>query len=74
MLVKVRRDGPRGWHLIARAKYDADPDAYVRVDDDGNPVKGDPDLAELRQAYSNKFGKKPFGGWGANEIRAKLAE
>jgi hypothetical protein len=38
-LVKVQRDGPRGWHLIDKAKYDANPGAYVLVGEDGKPIE-----------------------------------
>lgn len=34
----------------------------------------DTDITELRVAYKAKFGKKPFGAWGADELRAKLAD
>lgn len=46
-LVKVKRDGPRGWHLIDRAKYEADPGKYELVDQE----------SELR------VGKGPRGAW-----------
>ena len=47
-VVKVRRDGPRGWHLIDRAKYDLDPSQYELVD---------PLPEELR------VGRGPRGAW-----------
>lgn len=31
------------------------------------------DLAELRAAYAEKFGKRPFNGWNAEALKAKLA-
>lgn len=67
--VKVKRDGPRGWHFIARAKYDADPSAYELFD--AAPAE---DMAALREAYQEKIGKKPFHGWGADTLKAKIAE
>lgn len=38
----VQRDGPRGWHRIDRAKYDANPSAYVVCDETGKPVAKHP--------------------------------
>mgnify|MGYP006876345144 FL=1 len=40
--VRVARDGSRGWHFIDKAKYEADPAAFVVVDADGKPVPADP--------------------------------
>lgn len=37
---------------------------------DGPPV----DIAALRSAYTAKFGKKPFAGWDAETLQAKIAE
>lgn len=88
--IMVQRDGPRGWHRIDKDKYDANPSAYVVCDENGKPVGPDADdaaqadradekaakkeLASLRAAYSDKFGKKPFGGWDAKTLRAKISE
>lgn len=41
-VVRVTREGARGHHLIARAKYDADPKAFVLCDENGVPLKADP--------------------------------
>ncbi len=50
------------------------------LDHDGDGKKGgsekppaDPDLAILRAEYQAKFGKKPFAGWKADQLREKLA-
>lgn len=32
------------------------------------------DLIMLRAEYERKFGKKPFGGWKPDTLRAKIAE
>jgi len=32
------------------------------------------DLAEARKDYADVFGKKPFNGWNADTLRAKIAE
>lgn len=37
--VRVRREGGRGHHLISKAKYDADPAAFVRCDEIGNSIE-----------------------------------
>lgn len=42
LVVRVKREGGRGHHLIDRAKYDANPDAFVLVDDEGKPLKASP--------------------------------
>jgi hypothetical protein len=39
LVVKVKREGGKGWHWIDRAKYEADPSAYVLVDETGKPVE-----------------------------------
>lgn len=88
--VKVRRDGPRGWHWIDRTKYDADPEAFEPadpLDHDGNRKKGgsvlkakapkDPatsELGDLRKQYRARFGKGPSPKWDADTLRGKIAE
>jgi len=67
--IRVQRDGPRGWHVIERAKYEADPLAFVLVDEDGKPILeqtgggigGDIDLSDdqLRAAIKDATGKAP---------------
>ena len=32
------------------------------------------DLGELRSAYAMAFGRKPYGGWDAAELKRRLAE
>ncbi|WP_313444515.1 hypothetical protein [Brevundimonas sp.] len=34
----------------------------------------DDDLPALRDAYKSKLGKRPFNGWDADTLRAKIAE
>lgn len=44
---------------------------------DTKPAKAAPasgSLADLRKQYQAKFGKRPSPKWGADEIKAKLAE
>lgn len=37
------------------------------------PADAAGDMASLRAAYHDAFGKKPFGGWDADTLRAKMA-
>lgn len=39
----------------------------------GGSPKPEGDLADLRTAYTEKFGKRPFYGWGADILREKMA-
>lgn len=50
-----------------------DHDGDGRKDGSRKPSEDD-DLKPLRADYVAKFGKKPFGGWGAEALRAKIAE
>jgi hypothetical protein len=68
-LVRVKREGGRGHHLIARAKYEANPGAFDLLDADGAPLAG---MDILREQYQAKFGKRPFMGWDSETLRAKL--
>lgn len=38
------------------------------------PDDGPDDIADLRVAYQERFGKRPFMGWDADALRAKIAE
>lgn len=38
------------------------------------PPSADDDLVALRAAYQAKVGKRPFMGWDADTLRAKMAE
>ena len=67
--IKVKRDGPRGWHNIAAASFD--PEKHERYDADAAPaVKSDDTIVELkaddqitdeqlREAIESATGKKP---------------
>jgi hypothetical protein len=40
----------------------------------GSPrPEGSDELAELRSEYQEKFGKRPFMGWGAEKLREMIA-
>ena len=41
---------------------------------DLTPVKPVDELADLRAEYQRVFDKKPFHGWDAEALRAKIAE
>jgi len=46
-------------------------------DEPPSPPPGQPardDIQSLRSAYAEKFGKRPYHGWDAAELREKLAE
>lgn len=82
MLVRVKREGGRGHHLIDDAKYNADPSAFVRCDEDGNSIEaaktgasddaGGDELQAARAEYETVLGKKPFHGWDAAALREKI--
>jgi hypothetical protein len=38
------------------------------------PAVSGPDIGELREQYTTKFSKKPYHGWDAATLSAKLAE
>lgn len=38
------------------------------------PTATNVDLSDLREQYATVIGKKPFHGWGADELIAKIAE
>jgi hypothetical protein len=78
--IKVKRDGPRGWHIIDRAKYDADPSAYVPFDEDGSGTAAPPanDVGngggdhlsdeQLRDAIKAATGKSPHHKLGRDKL------
>lgn len=53
------------------------------LDHDGNGKKGGStsgaedakaEVQDLREAYTEAVGKKPFAGWGADELRRRIAD
>lgn len=40
----------------------------------GAPVAANDDLKDLREQYMSIFGKRPFNGWDAATLRAKIDE
>lgn len=59
--VRVKRDGPRGWHNIDKEKYDANPGAYELVDDGGDSGASDDGASVV---VATKWSTKSVGrGW-----------
>lgn len=61
-----------GRRLMGNPDFSAD-----ALDHDGNGKKGGStspaeDVSELRKAYKDKFGKRPFNGWDAAELKARI--
>lgn len=67
-----RRDG-RVLVAIGRARL-ASPEADAATAVEPVPDDGPDDIADLRVAYQERFGKRPFMGWDADALRAKIAE
>ena len=64
---------PEGGAKVACSEAEAQYDeglGWRRFDPD---VRED-DLKDLRAAYREKFGKKPFAGWDADTLLEKMAE
>jgi hypothetical protein len=59
--------GKLGYETREQAPADATPPQAPKGD-------GAPDLATLRQRYKDVVGKKPFNGWDADTLAAKIAE
>lgn len=59
-VVKVKRDGPKGYHLIAKAKYDANPGAYELYDAPSPPepvaeiVTDAPPVERVKRKYTKR--------------------
>jgi len=81
----MRARDPRFAQVLGRLGYErsdlvADDEARDPFDHDNNARKGgsqkptDDDLAELRKVYEVKVGKRPFMGWDAATLAAKIAE
>lgn len=54
---------------IGKARYAT---ADARPEPGASP-SASPSLGELRQQYQTKFGKRPFNGWDAEALQAKIA-
>lgn len=77
--ITIKHPGERGWAKIAASAFD--PAIHERFDglvkEDGAGTAGANtyvDLSDLRAEYQEKFGKRPFMGWDAETIQAKLDE
>lgn len=73
-LIKVKRDGPRGWHWISRAKYDASPRDFEPVDEAqvssglGTDSGDQFSEAELRAVITEVTGKSPHHKTGYDKL------
>ncbi|NLS07616.1 hypothetical protein HGP14_30600 [Rhizobium sp. P32RR-XVIII] len=72
VLIAVRKAkaAPTGYEAQGTA-HDPHAGAHERVGRDSAP--GDA-LADLRKEYHDVLGKRPFHGWDAETLRAKIAE
>lgn len=55
-VIRVKRDGGRGFHLIAKAKYDADPGAYDLMDAAAKPDPAPVAPAPMKRTYKKRGG------------------
>jgi len=68
-----------GWHLTKEAAWGLKAKRPQLDHDDngkeGGSVSPEPtdDLPALRAEYQAKMGKRPFPGWGADELRRRMA-
>lgn len=63
--------GPEARLLIAMGSA-VQPKAKHRQEP--KPETEAPDLTDLRRAYAEKLGKRPFNGWDAAELRRRIAD
>lgn len=63
-----------------RAELDTNPNERVALDDLRDKAgmkplsKDSEEIGALRAAYTKKFGKRPFNGWDAAALKAKIGE
>lgn len=72
--IKIKHDGPRGWAGIVKSAFDPakhEPFGGSGQRDAPAAVAGD-DMAALRAEYQRVMGKRPFPGWDADTLRAKM--
>lgn len=55
-VIRVKREGGRGSHLIAKAKYDANPDAYERMDAAAKPDQAPVTPTPAKRAFKKRGG------------------
>lgn len=77
----LKAHDPRFARVLGRLGYErSDLVAEDPLDHDGDGRKGGAkspagdDIAALREAYEAKLGKRPFMGWDADTLKAKIAE
>lgn len=64
--VRVQRSGPRGWHYIAKDRFD--PAVHVECDEDGNPVGQQSPAPARPEGTTIHLSKEPAGPDVAREI------
>lgn len=67
--IKIKHDGPRGWAGIVKSAFD--PAKHEPYGGSGLRGAGD-EMSDLRADYERVMGKRPFMGWNADTIRAKM--
>lgn len=69
--IKIKHDGPRGWAGIVKSAFD--PAKHEPFGGSGKrDVTPTDDMADLRAEYQRVMGKRPFPGWDADKLRAKM--
>jgi len=65
----------KGWSLTMEDAWAAGPLDHDKDGKKGGSKSPAPaeDLADLRAEYEKAHGKKPFNGWDADELKAKIA-
>lgn len=64
-----RRMGKRYADILRRMKRGT----YITRDMQAEQRRTDEELTELRAQYQDVVGKRPFHGWDADELRARIA-
>lgn len=68
--IKINHEGPRGWATIVKAAFD--PAKHEPFGGTGQDTTPTDDMADLRAEYQRVMGKRPFPGWDADTLRAKM--
>jgi hypothetical protein len=76
-IFQSEEDVPKGWTHHGETKggkpqLDHDKDGKAGGSKAPDAAEGKEDLAGLREHYKKVVGKKPFGGWDADELRRRL--
>lgn len=66
----LRHSDPRYARVLGKLGYAT---RHMEAVDATTPAKED-DLSDLRAQYQEIVGKRPYHGWGADELRSKIDE